>query len=67
MEQNELLQYLNSTPSLLSLLYDIDIKFYELKKNKIDINTADKIFDDYYKIKINEFNNKLIMARKIYK
>jgi hypothetical protein len=49
------------------LLYDIDIKFYELKKNKIDINTADKIFDDYYKIKINEFNNKLIMARKIYK
>jgi len=49
------------------LLYDIDIKFYELKKNKIDVNTADKIFDDYYKIKINEFNNKLIMARKIYK
>jgi len=49
------------------LLYDIDIKFYELKKNKIDVNIADKIFDDYYKIKINEFNNKLIMARKIYK
>jgi len=48
------------------LLYDIDIKFYELKKNKFDVHTADKIFDNYYERKINEFNNNLKIAKKIY-
>jgi len=49
------------------LLYDIDIKFHELKINKLDVHTADKIFDNYYERKINEFNNNLKMAKKIYK
>jgi len=48
------------------LLYDIDIKFHELKKNNIDVNTADIIFDNYYEKKINEFNKNLTIARKIY-
>jgi hypothetical protein len=48
------------------LLYDIDIKFHELKKNKIDVNTADIIFDNYYEKKIIEFNNNLKIAKKIY-
>jgi hypothetical protein len=48
------------------LLYDIDIKFRELKKNKIDVNTADIIFDNYYEKKIIEFNNNLKIAKKIY-
>jgi len=48
------------------LLYDIDIKFHELKKNKLDVHTADKIFDNYYEKKIIEFNNNLKIAKKIY-
>ena len=48
------------------LLYDIDIKFHELKHNKIDVMTADKIFDNYYERKISEFNNNLKKAKKIY-
>jgi hypothetical protein len=48
------------------LLYDIDIKFYELKKNKINVEIADKIFDCYYEKKINEFKNNLKLAKKIF-
>jgi len=37
------------------LLYDIDIKFYELEKNKINVELADKLFDTYYENKMYEF------------
>ena len=46
------------------LLYDIDIKFYELKKNKINVEIADKIFDCYYENKMNEFKKNLKLAKK---
>jgi len=48
------------------LLYDIDIKFYELKKNKINVEIADKIFDSYYENKMNEFKKNLKLAKKIF-
>ena len=48
------------------LLYDIDIKFYELKKNNINVKMADKIFDIYYENKMLEFKNNLKLAKKIF-
>jgi hypothetical protein len=48
------------------LMYDIDIKSLELKKNKIDIEKSDLIFKDYYQRKINEFKTNIANARKIY-
>jgi len=48
------------------LMYDIDIKSLELKKNKIDVAKSDIIFKTYYKEKINEFKKNIDNARKIY-
>lgn len=48
------------------LMYDIHIKNYELKKNKIDIQKADIIFKDYYNYKLNEFKLNIEKAKKIY-
>lgn len=48
------------------LMYDIHIKNYELKKNKIDIQKADIIFKNYYNYKLNEFKLNIEKAKKIY-
>ena len=48
------------------LMYDINIKSLELKKNKLDVEKADLIFKNYYQIKINEFKTNIDNARKIY-
>jgi uncharacterized UPF0160 family protein len=48
------------------LMYDIHIKNYELRKNKIDIKKADIIFKHYYDNKFNEFKSNIQKARKIY-
>jgi hypothetical protein len=48
------------------LMYDINIKSLELKKNKIDIDKSDIIFKNYYQEKIKEFKNNIEKARKIY-
>lgn len=48
------------------LIYDIHIKNYELRKNKVDIKKADIIFEDYYDYKFNEFKSNIQKARKIY-
>jgi hypothetical protein len=37
------------------LMYDINIKSLELKKNKLDVEKSDLIFKNYYQTKINEF------------
>lgn len=49
------------------LLYDIDIKLYELKINKYNIDAADDIFDKYYDNKLSEFNKNIRKAKEIYK
>jgi len=48
------------------LMYDINIKSLELKKNKLDVEKSDLIFKNYYQIKINEFKTNIDNARKIY-
>jgi hypothetical protein len=48
------------------LMYDINIKSLELKKNKIDVEKSDLIFKNYYQGKIREFNNNINNARKLY-
>jgi hypothetical protein len=48
------------------LMYDINIKTYELKKNKYDIDNADIIFKNYYTEKMKEFKNNITVAKKIY-
>jgi hypothetical protein len=48
------------------LMYDINIKSLELKKNKLDVEKSDLIFKTYYQTKINEFKTNIDNARKIY-
>jgi hypothetical protein len=48
------------------LIYDIHIKSYELRKNKINHENADIIFKHYYNEKIKEFKLNTSKARKIY-
>lgn len=48
------------------LMYDINIKSLELKKNKLDVEKSDLIFKNYYQTKINEFKTNIDNARKIY-
>ena len=48
------------------LMYDIHIKTYELKKNKITLEQGDIIFNNYYKEKMIEFKKNISNARKIY-
>lgn len=48
------------------LMYDINIKTYELKKNKYDIENADIIFRNYYNEKMIEFRNNISKAKKLY-
>jgi hypothetical protein len=48
------------------LMYDIHIKTYELKKNKITLEQGDIIFNNYYKEKMIEFKRNISNARKIY-
>lgn len=48
------------------LMYDIHIKSYELKKNKINVENADNIFNIYYQQKIKEFNKNITNAKKLY-
>jgi len=47
-------------------MYDIHIKTYELKKNKITLEQGDIIFNNYYKEKMIEFKRNISNARKIY-
>jgi hypothetical protein len=48
------------------LMYDINIKTYELKKNKYDIEKADIIFRNYYNEKMIEFKSNISRAKKLY-
>lgn len=48
------------------LIYDIHIKSYELRKNKINPENADIIFKHYYNEKITEFKSNTYKARKLY-
>ena len=48
------------------LMYDINIKTFELKKNKENIEMADLIFKNYYNEKIKEFKMNINNAKKIY-
>jgi hypothetical protein len=48
------------------LMYDIHIKTYELKKNKITLEQGDIIFNNYYKEKMIEFKKNISNARRIY-
>jgi hypothetical protein len=47
-------------------MYDINIKTYELKKNKYDIEKADIIFRNYYNEKMIEFKSNISRAKKLY-
>jgi hypothetical protein len=47
-------------------MYDINIKTYELRKNKYDIDNADIIFKNYYDEKMKEFKNNISKAKKLY-
>ena len=44
------------------LMYDINIKSLELKKNKLDVEKSDLIFKNYYQTKINEFKTNFDLA-----
>ncbi len=48
------------------LMYDINIKTFELKKNKENIEMADLMFKNYYDEKIKEFKININNAKKIY-